>query len=329
MGRQVPARIRRVGDVRAGEYRPTLAAPRKAEQTPTSVAVVVPTRSRPEKLRRCLDSLAAARAQLDFPVYVCDSSPDDHVRATVREVCERYDWVTHGTHEGTNIGSAYNACARAAREEVLIHVDDDLELETDAIDRLLSRYAEGSGRRVVAGSVSWDGTWTAPMKMRPIGFSRLPRDGETPDFVLGAFFLYPRSFALAWPWNERIDRRQDILMGAVWRSHRVQIQFAEDARALHDDLPASLDPSRIAEAVHDERWRIYTLLFDALIANPSIVNALCYEVLGFMAGGKLYLRRPRWAALFVASWIAGHIRLIADRRYLRSLVKEEPPVTST
>lgn len=323
----MPPRIRRLRDVRAGKSRPTPAAPGEVEQDPTSVAVVVPTRSRPEKLRRCLDSLAAAREQLHCPVYVCDSSPDDHIRATVREVCERYDWVIHSTHEGTNIGSAYNACARAAREELLINVDDDLELETDAIDRLLSRYAEGSGRRVVAGSVSWDGTWSAPMKMRPIGFSRLPRDGEAPDFVLGAFFLYPRAFALAWSWNERIDRRNDIFMGAVWRRHRVQIQFAEDARALHEDLPASLDPSRIAEAVHDERWRIYTLLFDALIANPSIVNAFCYEFLGFMAGGKRFLRRPRWAALFVASWIIGHVRLIADLRYLRALARRDvlPP----
>jgi glycosyltransferase involved in cell wall biosynthesis len=295
-----------------------------AEQRPISVAVVVPTRSRPEKLRRCLDSLAATREQLHFPVYVCDSSPDDNVRAIVREVCERYDWVTHSTHEGTNISSALNACAHAASEELLVNVDDDLELEPDAIDRLLSRYAEGNGRRVVAGSVSWDGTWSAPMKMRPIGFSRLPREGEAPDFVLGALFLYPRSFAVAWPWNERIDRRADIFIGAVWRRHRVQIQFAEDARALHDDLPASLDPARIAEAVHDERWRIYTLLFDAVIANPNIINALSYEVLGFMAGAKLYFRRPRWAVPFVASWIVGHVRLIADRRYLRALIEGEP-----
>ncbi len=242
----------------------------------------------------------------------------------MRAVCERYDWVNLVTHSGTNIAAARNTCVRAATEELLVSVDDDLELEPKAVDRLVDRYMEGHGPRVVSGSVSWDGTWTAPMKMRPIGYSRLPRNDEAPDFVLGALFLYPRSLGLAYPWNERIARRVDIFMGATWRSQGVRILFAEDARARHDDLPASFDPSRLDEALHNERWHVYVLLFDALVANPSIVNALSYEVLGFMAAGKQYLRRPSWAIRFVHSWMVGHVRLIADRRYLRSLVRQEP-----
>ncbi len=286
--------------------------------------MVVPTRSRPEKLRRCIDSLAAARERLQFPAYVCDSSPDEADQATVRAVCEHYDWVNLVTHSGTNIAAARNACVRAAKEELLVSVDDDLELEPEVVDRLVDRYMEGHGPRVVSGSVSWDGTWTAPMKMRPIGYSRLPNDGEAPDFVLGALFLYPRWLGLACPWNERIARRVDIFMGATWRSQGIQILFAKGARARHDDLPASFDPARLDEAVHNERWHVYVLLFDALIANPSIVNALSYEVLGFMAAGKQYLRRPSWAIRFVYSWMVGHVRLIADCRYLRSLVRAEP-----
>lgn len=283
---------------------------------------MIPTRSRPEKLRRCLDSLAATRERLQFRAYVCDSSPEEADWSAVRRVCERYEWVELVRHGGANIAAARNACARAPGEDLLVNVDDDLELEPQAIDRLVDRYLEGEGPRVVSGSVSWDGAWTAPMKMRPIGYSRLPRDGETPDFVLGALFLYPRSLALAWPWNERIERRVDIFMGAVWRSHGIRMLFAEEARARHEDLPASLDPSRLDEAVHNERWHVYVLLFDALIANPSIVNAVSYEVLGFMASGKQYLRRPRWAIGFLYNWIVGHLRLLADLRYLRQLVRE-------
>lgn len=295
---------------------------RPSEPASASVAVVIPTRSRPDKLRRCLESLVAARDQLRCPVYVCDSSPAEDARSAVREICERYEWVHLSTHEGTNIAAARNVCAQVAREDLLVSVDDDLELEADSIVRLVARYNNGSGRRVVSGSVSWDGAWTAPMKMRPIGYSRRPRMDEAPDFVLGALFLYPRSFALAWPWNERIDRMVDIFMGAVWRSHGVQILFAEDARALHDDLPASFDPSRMQEAIYNQRWHIYVLLFDSIIANPSVVKTLAYEVLGFMASGKLYLRRPAWAIRFLRSWIAGHGRLLADWQYLKALVKE-------
>ncbi len=52
-------------------------------ETSPSVAVVIPTRRRPEKLASCLESLEAARARLRFPVYVCDSSPTEEERTAV------------------------------------------------------------------------------------------------------------------------------------------------------------------------------------------------------------------------------------------------------
>jgi glycosyltransferase involved in cell wall biosynthesis len=286
--------------------------------------VVIPTRSRPELLGRCLDSLAPAQQRLRFPVYVCDSSPSDRERDAVSQVCARYPRVELKFHDGSNVAAARNAGARAAGEDLLIDVDDDLILEPEAVDRLLARYREGSGRRVVAGSVSLNGTWSAPVKKRRIGYGRPALEGEEPDFVIGALFLYPRSFALAWPWNERIDTADDIFMGALWRSHGVQILFAEDARAAHPDIPLSMDPNRLAETVKHQSWHIYSLLFDALIANPDPRRAVAYEVLGFAASAKVYLRRPRLAIPFLRSWLVGHLRLFADRRYLKELVRKEP-----
>jgi glycosyltransferase involved in cell wall biosynthesis len=293
-----------------------------ASATP-SLAVVVPTRARPQELARCLGSLAAARSRLEFPVYVCDSSASAAERDAVAAVCERHEWVTLAHHDGTNVAAARNFCAQIADEELLVNVDDDLDLEPEAIERLLDRYLEGDGRRVVAGSVSWDGSWTTPKKIRPIGYARPVHDGERADFAIGALFLYPRSFALTWPWNERIVTSDDIFMGALWRSHGVEIMFAADARALHPELPTSSDPARMADAVRNQRWHVYGLMFDALIANPSLARALSYETLGFMASAKLYLFKPRWALPFLRSWAAGHLRLLADWRYLRALVRRE------
>jgi glycosyltransferase involved in cell wall biosynthesis len=290
-----------------------------------SIAVVIPTRSRPGELGRCLDRLAEARRRIGFAAYVCDSSASAKDRAATREVCERYEWVTHSVHTGTNVAAARNTCAAIASEDLLVNVDDDLELEPEAIERLAACYEAGEGPRVVSGSVSWDGTWTQPMKMRPIGYSRPPLDGEKPDFVLGAFFLYPRAFALTWPWNERCDTSDDIFMGALWRRQGVELRFAPDARALHPELPTNFDPSRTAAAVRNQRWHIYALLFDSLIANPCLRRTLSYETLGFMASAKLYLFRPRWALPFLWSWIVGHLRLARDYRYLRALVRRELP----
>lgn len=286
---------------------------------------MIPTRSRPELLRRCLESLGPSQGRLAFTAYVCDSSPAPEEREAVRKVCEAFPWARLCPHDGTNVAGARNTGARAAREDLLVDVDDDLILEPEAVDRLLERYRQGEGRRVVAGSVSINGAWSTPIKKRRIGYGRPVREGENPDFAIGALFLYPRRFALAWPWNERIDTADDIFMGALWRSHEVQILFAPDARAAHPDMPLSFDPNRLAETVEHQSWHIYSLLFDALIANPSVGRALSYEVLGFLASAKVYLRRPALAIPFLRSWLRGHRRLLADRRYLQGLVREELP----
>jgi len=292
------------------------------ESRPT-LAVVVPTLSRPDRLGRCLEHLAAARTKLQFPVYVCDSTPDAALREEVRAVCDRYEWVHYSTHASRNVAGARNACARAAHEDLLVNVDDDLELRPDAIDLLYEAYVEDEGRRIVAGSVSWDGQWSTPKKLRAIGYGRPQRVGEHPDFVIGAFFLYPRVFAEAWPWNERIDTADDIFMGALWRSHGVRLLFHGDARALHPELPANSDPERIGATVRHQRCHIYALLFDALIANPSLRHALSYELLGFAASAKLYFRRLSWTVDFLRAWAAGHAGLVSDYSYLRRLVKTE------
>lgn len=298
------------------------AAVNEASRPPSSIAVVIPTRSRPATLERCLDSLVPAQGRLGFPVYVCDSSPTEQERDAVRELCARYPWVQLEFHGGANVAAARNTCAQVAGEDLLLNVDDDLILEPEAVDRLLARYEDGDGLRIVAGSVSLAGIWSAPNKKRAIGYARPVLDGEEPDFVIGAFFLYPRRFALAWPWNERIDTADDIFMGALWRSHGVQLLFAPDARAAHPEIPLSMDPARLGETVDHQSWHIYALLFDALIANPNFRRALSYELLGFAASAKLYLRR-RLAIPFLRSWARGHARLFADRRYLKSLVRKE------
>jgi glycosyltransferase involved in cell wall biosynthesis len=288
------------------------------------VAVVIPTRSRPDRLARCLTALEAARERSAFRVYVCDSSPAPSEVEAVAAVVERYPWAELHLHDGANVAAARNACARAAAEPLLVSVDDDIEVEPPAIERLVARYHSVTGRRVVSGSVSWDGVWTEPMVMRPIGYSRLPRPGEEPSFVQGAFFLYPRAFALAWPWNERIRAKDDIFMGAVWRAKGVRMLFEPEARALHPELPLAFHPDRIGERALDQDSHIYALLFDALIANPNGARALTYETLGFLASAKLYFRRPSWAVRFLRNWVGGHRALLADRRYLRALLAREP-----
>jgi glycosyltransferase involved in cell wall biosynthesis len=289
------------------------------ESVMSRLAVVVPTRNRPEQLKRCLSALARARDLLPFEAYVCDSSDAPVVREAVREVCEGFEFVAYFRHSGKNAGAARNFCTRVAAGEILVSVDDDVYVEPDAILRLLEAYKRGKGWRVVAGSVAWPkDDWSEPVVMRPIGYGRRVCPGESADFIVTALFLYPRALALACPWNDRIRWRDDIFVGALWRSKGVTMMFESRARAFHDE--------QLNTSTGEEQGdQIYVNLFDALLANPNAVRVLAYEFLGFLAGAKFYFRHPKTAWIYVTAWGNGHRRLIRDWQYLKHLVRKPLP----
>ena len=103
-------------------------------------------------------------------------------------------------------------------------------------------------------------------------------------------------------------------MGAVWKAHGVTMLYEANARAVHDD-------EHNAYGVDHQRYLIYANLFDAVFARRSLSWALCYELLGFAAGAKLYFRRPATAIAFLAEWVRGHGAFMRDFAFLRSLAR--------
>jgi glycosyltransferase involved in cell wall biosynthesis len=282
------------------------------------VAVTIPTRNRPAQLRRCLAALGRARQELRFRAWVGDSSDPDR-RAALEEVCAEHDWVRLRFHDGRNVAAARNFCARIADAELIVNVDDDIQVEPDAIRLLVARYEAEGGPRVVGGSVAWGDWWSRPLRVRPFGFARRVEPGEVPDFLNGALFLYPRAFALTWPWNERIRVADDIFMGAVWRAAGVRLLWEPEARARHD-------PERVAYGPEDQDSTIYANLFLSLIAVPDWRRAAAFEVLGFLSALRSFGRRPESLRALLCAWARGHRALLRDRRYLAELVRRPAPV---
>lgn len=284
------------------------------------LAVTIPTRSRPDKLIECLQALEQAQSYIKFPVYVCDSSPDPIVRGKVAEVCAHFPFAALYTHEGKNIAASKNFCAKIAKEPLLVNVDDDVNVEPQAIWELYQQYTQTSGWTVVCGSVFWGVTWDGPFVIRRIGYGRPPRQGENPSFLLGAFFLYPKALVDFLPWNERVPASEDVFMGALWRSYKVALVYEPKARAVHNrDAPLY--------GVDYIDGHIYTNLFDALIANRNLLRAAMYEIFGFAAGVNVYSTSMSALKTFVIGWYRGHRYLARDWKYLTALVgKPLPPV---
>jgi glycosyltransferase involved in cell wall biosynthesis len=279
-------------------------------------SVTVPTRNRPKQLRRCLQSLAAAREQADFTAFVCDSSTDPLARAEVIALCETFRFVELHHHCGTTRAAARNTCVRVARSQLIVTVDDDVYVEPDAVTRLVDAYLNGSGPRAVCGSMDIGGTWSTPVVMRHIGYGRSALPGESPSFLPTGFLVYPRAFALVWPWNERVSTQEDQFMGALWRRHGIQLLHEPAARAVHEGVPCP--------KVQDSR--IYVNLFDALIAGRDPLRAVAHELLGFAAGAKLHCRSPRGTLRFLCAWAKGNRAFMRDRHELRALCETVSPL---
>jgi glycosyltransferase involved in cell wall biosynthesis len=284
--------------------------------TDASFAVAIPTKNRSEKLARCLTALEAAREEVPFPIYVADSSTDPVEIVEVEDVCRRHPMTVLHRHAGQNVSAARNACVRVCREKLIVNVDDDISVESPAIRRLVEHYLSARGPRVVGGSVAWDGFFKGPLKLRLHGYGSAPRPGERTDFLVGAFFVYPRALGLALPWNERIRFSDDRFMGALWRQKGITLLDEEGARAIHDPEPGHVYEPR------DQWSHVYTNLFDAVLANPDPKRALAYEILGFTVGGRQYLRDREIAREYARAWARGHRALYRDRAYLRDLLRQ-------
>ena len=289
---------------------PPLAPP--SDPSAASLGVIVPTRDRPERLARCLDALAAAREQIGFTAYVCDSSGMEHA-STVAELCARHPFVRLVRHDRIGASAARNVGTAAASEELIVAVDDDVYVEPDAIRALLDAYDSGEGMSVVAGAVEWTHWTSAPLTMRRIGHGRDATAAEEPEFLVSALLLYPRRLAVELPWNERLWPYDDRYVTLLWRAAGARLGFAPAARARHD-VKHSHYP------VAHEADRIYVNLLDALLIERGPLRALSFEFLGFAACAKRWRNSPADLFGLIRAWARGHRALVRDRRRLREMV---------
>lgn len=283
--------------------------------TPPSLAVLIPTHRRPDRLARTLKALDHARAQTPFDVHVADSTPEEDLRGRVREACAPYSYVSLTQHPGDfGFAQKLNFMAREAQAELLIDLVDDIDVEEGAIAALVDKYTGASGWRVVAGSVAWGEDWTRPVVMRWIGYGRSALPGEDPTFAVTAFILIPRQLAVACPYLETTSYYDDYLIGSLWRAKGVKILYEPRARARHDE-------EHTAYGTDHEAGRVYANLFESLVANRSIPHAIAWEALGFLAGAKKYLRRRETALGYLRAYADGHRRFVRDRALLRAAVE--------
>jgi glycosyltransferase involved in cell wall biosynthesis len=107
-----------------------------------TVSIIIPTRNRAQKLRRCLDSIAAQTFQ-DFEVIVVNDAGDDNTDEVVQPYRAKMDLEYIRLSEQCGPGGARNHGIAAASGRWLIFIDDD-----DWID---PEYIEGAVKEIRPG----------------------------------------------------------------------------------------------------------------------------------------------------------------------------------
>jgi hypothetical protein len=255
-----------------------------------------------------------------FDTWVCDSSDRQH-QPEIEAICSPDPCVQLRFHTGRNIAAARNFCVGVADAELLVSVDDDVQVTPGAVRALVDVYDRRTSPSVVAGTVVWGTMPILPMVLSPIGYGRPVRDGEQPQFINSSLFLYPRAYGRQWPWNEKMQRGSDVLMGAIWRRAGVSMLWAPEARAFHEE-----DRNVLTAGRHDDY--VYALLAHAMIPAKRPDRLVLIETVTLAAGLKGYAKDRSTFAEYLGAWLRGHRAFVRDYRFLQELAARPIPDTA-
>lgn len=209
-------------------------------------SVIIPTRDRADVLTRCLQSLerqtAAAGA---FEVIVVDNGSRDHTRQTALAFESRLQLrYLYAPEPGLHVGR--HAGWRAARADVLVFCDDDIEAEPSWVAGVVDAFADPKvglvGGNCYPNFEAEPPPWLTRWWNEPVGLGRALGYLSVLDFGTGCFEIDP---SFVWGCNFAVRRSA---LDAVGGFHP-------------DGMPKDLmrfrgdGESHVARAVRADGWR--------------------------------------------------------------------------
>jgi len=220
-----------------------------AELPEPGLSIVVPTRNRAAKLRRCLEALTSERAATPVQIVVVDDGSTD----ATPEVLSRFPSVETVRRPAGGRAAARNPAVERATAPLLLFVDDDVVVTPGLIQRHLDHHRRHPGENeALIGLV----TWAPELRITPhmvwledggplFSFNTI-EDPENVDWrhFCTANVSVKRSFLPSpHPFDEDLRRCVDIELG--YRLARRGMRLRYDAEAvghhLRVDTPASTE----------------------------------------------------------------------------------------
>jgi CDP-glycerol glycerophosphotransferase len=257
------------------------------------VSVVVPIYRVEAYLEECLASLRAQTfADLEV-VMVDDGSPDGSAAIAERVAAEDARFLLV-RQENAGLGAARNAGVARAKGELLMFVDSDDRLPTDALERLVGSL-DRTGSDFATGNIHrFDATGQWPAAFLKRTFSRRRRRTHVTRF--------------RWLLSDRMAQNK-LWRRAFWDAHALAFPVG----CVHEDIPVVVPAHFMARAVDVLPQPVY-LYRERADGTPSITQR--------RAELPVLLDRLR-AVEAVSAWLDGHGPPGARRAYAESVVEED------
>jgi glycosyltransferase involved in cell wall biosynthesis len=212
----------------------------------TRVSVIVPTKARPELLRRCLVALINQSFDRSaYEIIVADDGPDAETRRVVESVASLAARVpkTNGTQSSLiryvpvfgshGPAAARNAGLRMSRGEIVAFTDDDCIPGRDWLQAGCAVFVDG-----IAGA---SGRVVVPVSKRPTDYELNASRLELSEFVTANCFYRKKALLAIGGFDEQFSDawREDSDLFFRLLKKQTKLVSAPDAVVVHPVRPAS------------------------------------------------------------------------------------------
>lgn len=106
------------------------------------VSAIVPTRNRPEILKRCLDSIVQSQSGYAYDELLIVDNSDDEAKIRLNRQIAQELGVLYCQEVRPGLSFARNAGIKAATGDIIVFADDDFVVKKDWIRNLVPNYAD-------------------------------------------------------------------------------------------------------------------------------------------------------------------------------------------
>lgn len=264
---------------------------------PPTLSIIIPTRNRPQILRKCLDCIAkqTIRDQLEVIVVIDGEDPSTaEMLASLRWSFPLLCFAIPKAQQGV----ARNRGVEKARGDIILFIGDDIFLAPDACEAHVRAHTGApTPCHAVLGFTTWDPALPITPVMRwlestgwQFGYTQIAEYTGKPlppemqhRFTYTSHISLPRDTARAIPFQEHalLYGWEDIEWGIRLRDAGIPLLYAQTARALHHHH-ITLDDSLKRMETLGESARVFARLHPGFDRVPRGGKLLAYHLLALL-----------------------------------------------